>query len=185
MDELLLGSQIKDGNKEAFRQLYDLYSKKIYGFALYYLKSVPEAEEVIQAVFVKLWEGRNEIRENLSLRSFLYKITLNHIYNYLKHKNVQKSAGAIFQLAEDTDNSTQEHIFYNNLKEHIDLLIEQLPEQRRTAFKLSRMEGLTHEEIAKRMQISVRTVESQVYKAIKFLRKHLKGELILFYFMLF
>lgn len=184
INEMLLGSQIKAGNKDAFRLLYNLYSKKIYGFALSYLKSNSEAEEVIQAVFVKLWEGRQEIKEHLSLQSYLYKITTNHIYNYLKHKKVQLAANNELQLV-DLDNSTQEHIFYNNLQENINSLIEKMPEQRRRAFKLSRMEGLSHEEIAKRLDISVRTVESQIYKALKFLKKNLKDELLITLFLTF
>lgn len=182
-DHGMLASRIKTGDKAAFRQFYNLYSKQIYGFALSYLKSKSEAEEIIQTVFVKIWETRNDIREGTSLKSYLYKITVNHIYNYLKYKKVRSSSANELRSS-DSDNSTLEKIYYNNLEENIQLLIEQLPEQRKVIFKLSRLEGLSHEEIARRLQISVRTVESQVYKALKFLKENLKEELLLLTFFL-
>jgi RNA polymerase sigma-70 factor (ECF subfamily) len=182
-DQGMFASRIRTGDKIAFRHFYNLYSKKIYGFALSYLKSKSEAEEIIQTVFVKIWETRDDIRDGTSLKSYLYKITVNHIYNYLKYKKVRSTAAADL-LASDSDNSTLEKIYYNNLEENIHLIIEQLPEQRRVIFKLSRLEGLPHDEIAKRMQISVRTVESQIYKALKFLKKNLNEELLLLIFLL-
>lgn len=178
-----LASRIRDGDRFAFRQFYNLYSRKVFGFALSYLKSKSEAEEIIQAVFVKIWETRSGIQDNLSLKSYLYKITVNHIYNYLKYKKVR--SGTIADGPEEPDNSTLESIYFNSLVENVSNLVEQLPEQRKLIFKLSRQEGLSYEEIAGRLQISIRTVESQVYKALKYLKKHLKEDLnsFLFFFL--
>ncbi|HEX3007757.1 MAG TPA: RNA polymerase sigma-70 factor [Bacteroidales bacterium] len=176
--ERALSSQIREGNKDAFRILYDLYSRKIYGFALNYLKSQSEAEEVVQVVFVKIWENRGDIRDDLSLQSYLYKVTINHIYNLFKFKRI-RDIDENFVLAEKSDYSTLEKIQFDNLSENINKLIDQLPEQRRVIFKLSRMRGLSHDEIAKKLNISIRTVESQIYKALKFLKKHLGEELML------
>lgn len=185
-DEINLASQIKNGNKEAYRQFYNLYSKKVYGFAYSYLKSASEAEEVIQVVFVKIWENRSEINDDLSLQSYLYKITINHIYNIFKFKKVRATAhNDQLLLGEKSDNSTLENIYFNNLQENINILIEELPEQRKMIFKLSRIKGLSHEEIAKKMAISVRTVESQVYKTLKFLKKNLNEDLFIIFIILF
>ena len=178
----MLASQIRSGNKDAFRQFYDLYSKKIYGFAFSYLKSKSEAEEVIQAVFVKIWETRSEINDDLSLGSYLYKITINHIYNIFKYKKVRaKAADNHLYHTKESDNSTIENIYYNNLQEIFNELIEQLPEQRKIVFKLSRIQGLPHEDIAKKLQISVRTVESHIFKALKFMKKNLKEDLLILF----
>jgi RNA polymerase sigma-70 factor (ECF subfamily) len=81
---------------------------------------------------------------------------------------------------EINDNSTLESIHFNNLKENIDVLIEKLPAQRRVIFELSRKQGLSHEEIARKMKISVRTVENQIYKALKYLKANLGQELLFF-----
>jgi RNA polymerase sigma-70 factor, ECF subfamily len=177
-DEREISSLIRNGDKNAFRHLYDLYSKKLLGFALFYLKSKSEAEEVVQAVFVKVWEHRKDIRDDLSLQSYLYKITINHIYNLFNYRKIRAAEGN-FANAEKLDNTTLEKIHSDSLSEYIDHLIEQLPEQRKKIFSLSRMDGLSHEEIASRMNISVRTVESQIYKALKFLKQHLKKEYII------
>jgi RNA polymerase sigma-70 factor (ECF subfamily) len=177
-----LASRIRDGDRFAFRQFYNLYSRKVYGFALTYLKSKSEAEEIIQAVFVKIWETRTSIQDNLSLKSYLYKITVNHIYNYIKFKKVR--SGNVADGQEEPDNTTLENIYFNSLQENVNNLIEQLPEQRKLIFKLSRQEGLSYDQIAAKMQISVRTVENQVYKALKYLKKHLKEDLNSFLFFM-
>lgn len=176
-----LASRIRDGDRFAFRQFYNLNSRKVFGFALTYLKSRSEAEEIIQAVFVKIWETRSSIQDNLSLKSYLYKITVNHIYNYIKYKKIR--SGSISIDPEEPDNSTLDNIYFNSLQENVNSLIEQLPEQRKLIFKLSRQEGLSYDQIAAKLQISVRTVESQVYKALKYLRKHLKEDLNTFLFL--
>ena len=177
--EYKLASKIKHGNKQAFREFYDLYKNKIYSFSYAYLKSKSESEEIVQIAFIKLWENRDLIKEHLSIKNYLYKITVNHIYNVLKEKKVH---GTDFITDENIvflpDDSTENLILYLNLKEKIDQLVLLLPEQRRKIFELSRFGGLSHNEISERLDISVRTVESQVYKAIKFLKEHLKEELL-------
>jgi len=173
-----MASLIKAGDKHAFREFYNLYATKIFSFSRSYLKSKSEAEELVQVVFVKLWEGRNEIKEYLSIRSYLYKITVNHIYNILKRRHFQVDQTDADPFSEKHDNTTLDQIYYSNLKESIDNLIEQLPEQRKIIFKLSRFEGLSHEQIATKLQLSVRTVESQVYKAIKILKENLKNDFL-------
>ncbi|NJK96630.1 MAG: sigma-70 family RNA polymerase sigma factor [Bacteroidales bacterium] len=134
-------------------------------------------------MFVKTWETRAAIQDNLSLKSYLYKITVNHIYNYFKYKKVR--SGNLAEGPEEHDNTTLENIYFNSLQESVNILIEKLPEQRKIIFRLSRHEGLPYEEIAARLQISVRTVENQVYKALKYLRKNLKNDIssILFLFL--
>jgi RNA polymerase sigma-70 factor (family 1) len=178
-DENVLASQIKNGNSEAFKLFYNLYKHKIFNFAYHYLKSASDAEETVQVVFVKLWEGRKEIKEHLSIRSYLFKITINHIYNNLKRKQTHLSYKDSELLKDGFDHSTQDNIYYDNLKENLDSWISQLPEQRRIIFKMSRIDGMSHDEIAKQLQLSVRTVESQVYKALKFLKSHLKDDFFL------
>lgn len=182
----LLASGIKNGNTDAFRQFYEMYSRKIYCFSFSYLKSRSEAEEVVQAVFVKIWENRNSIDLSLSLQSYMYKITTNHIYNLFKNKNIHLKVSSESSFHETTDNSTQEQIYYNNLEENIHGLIEQLPEQRKVIFKLSRFHGLSHEEIASKLNLSVRTVESQIYKSLKYLKKNLNTDLpiVLFWILM-
>jgi RNA polymerase sigma-70 factor (ECF subfamily) len=173
-------SQIRNGNPDAFRHFYFLYARKIYGFAYSYLKSRSEAEEVTQAVFVRIWENRSEIRDDLSLEGYLYKSTINHIYNLFKFKKIRAGNGYEPVHHEINDNSTLESIHFNNQKENIDVLIENLPAQRRVIFELSRKQGLSHEEIARKMKISVRTVENQIYKALKYLKANLGQELLFF-----
>lgn len=177
-DEDKLAGRIKQGDPQAFRQFYDSHKKAIYAFAYTYLKSKSEAQEVVQVAFVKFWENRENINETLSIKSYLFKITINHIYNLLKRRNFQVPMEHHELNEPIADNSTQQTIQYNNLKEKIENLLNQLPEQRKLIFMMSRYGDLSHDEIARQLGISVRTVESQVYKALKFLKEHLREEIL-------
>ena len=148
MDETEILTEVKAGNTIAFERLYDCYWLKVYNFAQLCITSSFEVSEVVQDVFVKVWESREMFDETKNFDGFLFIITRNIIFNYSRRH------------------------FYE-LKSYIDKLIEQLPPQRRRIFKMSREQHLTNKEIAERCAVSEKAIERQITMALKFLRDNL------------
>jgi RNA polymerase sigma-70 factor (ECF subfamily) len=174
-DESVLVKSVSKGDLTAFSSLYKIYSNRLYRFALGYLKSEEEAEELIQEVFTIIWEKRKELKEELSFRSFLFTIAFNIIK---KHFRTRAQLARYLGQApvSDTDNNTTELTNYNSLKQYIDELVEQLPLKRKEIFIRSRYKGMSIMEIAREMNISHKTVENQITEALRFLRTHLNEE---------
>lgn len=155
--------------EELFRQMYP----KVKGFACKILQSEEDAEDIAQDVFIKLLNSP-QIWENLDSRnSYIYTLTRNHIFNFLKHKSVEnKYQEEVIFLNEISDNDDiHNHLYAKELKLLIDLIIHQMPEQRRKIFLLSRVQRKSHAEIAQELGLSVRTVERHVYLALSELKK--------------
>jgi RNA polymerase sigma-70 factor (ECF subfamily) len=150
------------------------------------MKSHTEAEELVQDVFLKIWEIRLELRDNLSFKAYLFTIAFNLIRKHftkkaLLHKYLEN------QVLDDFDFDTSQNIDYNSTKKLIDTIVEQLPPKRRIVFIRSRFEGFSVNEIAEELGTSPKTVENQLGEALKFVREHLKSEKfpIIVYFILF
>jgi RNA polymerase sigma-70 factor (ECF subfamily) len=173
----MLVRRLRKGDKQAFELIFNRYKEQLYFFTQGYLHSSTDSEEIIQNVFLSLWESRDSLKEELSLKSFLYKITVNNIYNYLKHKAIEHKYLEYISVQEiKLEDNSEESIIYNDLKKNIDQLINDLPSKQQLIFKLSRKEGLSHNEIAVRLGLSVRSVENQLYRALKHIREKLKNE---------
>ena len=182
-----LVKSLKKGDLFAFDQLFLKYSKKLYYFAKGYLGSKEDAEGLVQEVFLMVWNKRKELKEHLSFNAFLYTVTYNAIRKYFRKKAREKKYLDRFLVDYDGKyNKTVTDIEYNNLLELANEAIEKLPEKRKLIFQLSRHKGLSNMEIAKRLDISKKTVENQIHSALKFLREQFaKGTLLtlLFYYL--
>jgi len=138
-----------------------------------------EAKELVQSVFINVWEHRKSLDETMSVKSYIFRSTVNYIYNYLKRKAIRARFVELeLQKGELQSNQTYDQIFFNDLERSINSIIETLPAQQQKIFQLSRFEGLSHEEIAKKLDLSTRTVENQVYRALKIIKRNLKGEIL-------
>jgi RNA polymerase sigma-70 factor (ECF subfamily) len=169
--------QLKEGDKKAFEFIFDKYKSKLYFFALAYLRSPIEAEEVTQNTFISLWEHKESLNETLSIKNYLYKITVNHVYNHLKHEAIrQKFIDNRATENQEENNELEQNLDYNDLKKTVETLIGLLPAQQQKIFKMSRWEGHSHDEIAQQLGLSVRSVENQVYRALKFIKANLGEE---------
>ena len=179
---------LKSGNQEAFRNLFEEYGKRIFVFAKGYLKSNEEAEEVVQEVFIKVWNVRDSINTDLSFKSFLFKITYNYIRELFIRKNRANSyKHEILNFAVDFDNRTEERIDYHSLLELVEKLIDELPPRQREIIILKKKQGQPVKEIASLLNISPRTVEKHLSEALKHLKRELSEEHIagLLFFSLF
>jgi RNA polymerase sigma-70 factor (ECF subfamily) len=175
VDELKkLARQIKLSNADAFKAVFELFQEGIFKFAHYKLGNVAAAEDIVQDVFIKLWENRHQIKEERSLKSYLYTIANNLALNYIRHTKVAMK----FQQAQveevSTDESPQALLEKKEFHDRLLECVAALPEKPRLVFMMSRMEDLSYQEIAERLGISVKTVESHIGHALKTLRKSLQ-----------
>ncbi len=171
----LLVTRIRQNDKDAFKLLYDRYNKKIYFFSLKCLSNNVEAEELVQSVFVNVWENRENLDATISVKNYIYKAAVNYIYNYLKKKAIRaRFIESEINKGEVHSNHTYEQVFFHDLERSINSIVDILPSQQQKIFQLSRYEGLSHREIAKKLDLSERTVENQIYRALKIMKNILK-----------
>jgi RNA polymerase sigma-70 factor (ECF subfamily) len=144
-----------------------------------------EAEELVQSVFINIWEHRKSLDETMSVKNYIYRSAVNYIYNYLKKKAIRaRFVEKELQKGELQSNQAYDQIFFHDLETSIISIVKTLPPQQRKIFQLSRLEGLSHEEIAKNLDLSVRTVENQVYRTLKVIKSKLKGEIFSLFLLL-
>ena len=176
-EESLLVHNLAKGNLLAFNTLYKEYSGRLYRFALGYLKSRDEAEELVQEVFTIIWEKRKDLKKELSFKSFLFTIAFNIIKKHFR----TKAYFAVYlktEMGDNLDMQTSQKITYDSLYRFITELVNQLPPRRKEIFIKSRFNGLTIKEISEEMNISHKTVENQLTVALKFIRTNLNKESI-------
>lgn len=171
--DIELVTELQKGDVETFDLVYEKYAGKLYGFTLKYLKSTEETEELVQSVFLKVWENHKILRKEASFKSYLFTIAYNEICNIFRRRSqLQKFIG---ELTENTLNSseTEELIDYNSIREQINLIIAKLPERQKTIFLKSREEGKTNKEIASELGLSSGTVDNYISESLKFIRRSL------------
>lgn len=159
----------KQGSQEAFEKIYRQYYKKVYLFACKHTSNSTQAEDILHDAFLRLWEKRAHINPDVPLEAQLFVITRNLIIN--QYRREMRSREMNDQLSGAEMEITDEDTSSDDLLRALNAAIETLPPKRREIFKLSKLEGLTYEEIAEALQISKNTVESQMVKALRFLRK--------------
>lgn len=177
---------LSKGEIKAFNELFQIYGNRIYLFAFGYLKSKPETEELVQDVFLKVWERRFELKDNLSFKAYIFTIAFNIIRKHFV-KGALTAKYFEQQIIDDLDLNTVHRIDYASTKKLVDQIIDQLPPKRKEVFIKSRFEGCTVKEIAKELGTSPKTVENQLGEALKFIREHLnkEGFAVIIFFVLF
>ena len=166
--------RLKQGDKSAFNQLFERYHRRIYLFCLHYHYGKEEAEEIVQEVFLKLWLNRNSIDSSGNVQSFIYTIARNLIFNNLKRKIYQKAAYQYHYTISNKVSQTEDDIICRDLERIFNKAINTLPKKRQQIFNLSRKDGLSNKEIAEKLNISLKTVESQIRLSLQYLRRVLK-----------
>ena len=166
--------KIQSGDLQAFEQLYNLYKVQVFNFCFSILKSNADAQEVVQDIFLKVWQFRNQYNEITSFNGFLYRIAKNLTLNKIRKKAGQPEKFDSLQDDFSIINQTENEVLFEETKEILDTAIEALPPKRQEIFRLSREEGLSNEEIAKKLDISINTVKGQMRKALAFLKSYLE-----------
>ncbi len=186
-DEELVNLYTKTGNESAFNEIVSRYANKIYGFALRITRNSSDAEEVFQEVFLTLTKKLDTFRGESKFSSWLYRITVNATYMYLRSQKKHESnislenyypydeKGTLMGRVMEKDWSSRPDIiiFSNEALKIIDKSINELPESYRTVFHLRDVEGLSNEEVADILEISIPAVKSRLHRARLFLRDRL------------
>ncbi|MEN8117953.1 MAG: RNA polymerase sigma-70 factor [Bacteroidota bacterium] len=176
--ELLL--LIKKGDRVAFYNIYERYSKRLYGFVLRYIKQEADAEEIVQEVFVKIWEARSKIDVYSSFESYLFTVAYNTTISLLRKRvNEKKYKEHLISVQQfnEAPGFTNE-IYFKELTQKVQTLLDELTPRQKEIFQLSREKGLTHEEIAIKLGITVNTVKKHITNTLSFLKLHIDTGLI-------
>ncbi|QEC42110.1 RNA polymerase sigma-70 factor [Pseudobacter ginsenosidimutans] len=176
-DELLLTWQhrIAAGDETAFNQLFRCFYIRLVDFAANILKARPPAEEIVNDVFVKLWQRRQHLPEVQKIKVFLYVAARNGCYNYLRSNSLWSVTVGIDQVSSITNlQDPESDLAFRELQHRLNIIISILPEQCRQVFRMVREDGLKYKEVAEILQISPRTVETQLFRAIKKIRQELE-----------
>lgn len=161
------------GDEQAFKQLFLAYKDKLYSFSLRYTRSALLAEELVQEAFMKVWQNREKLDGGQCFGAYLFRITRNQLLNHLKRTACEASCKKSIALSADRSSNPTDHFILNQEYEKITRqAMEHLPPQRQEIFRMSRQEGLSHEEIAQTLNISPHTVKGQMHKALKTIRHY-------------
>lgn len=179
MDNKLL-YRLKEGDREAFNTVYWRYSLRAYNTVLYLLNDSAIAEDVVQELFLTIWEKRENIQPELNFEAYISTIARNLAYKYVEEafrKNHPMEEVDDIKLISDSE---EDLIEADSLREYLFNVISSFPEMRRKVFIMSRFENLSHAEIAQKLTLSERTVEAHIYQALKELRKAMGDKALIF-----
>ena len=163
------------GDIEAFGILYEKYHRALYHFALKLSKNSHTAEDIVQSVFVSVWEMRQSIDPEQSFHAFLFNIARNRFYDMLRKRVVERCyVDYMLQMNKhENDDELEKQIEDREFAEIVNKLLQQVPERRLEIYRMSREENLSYKEIAEKLQISENTVDTQIRNVLNFLRKEL------------
>jgi RNA polymerase sigma-70 factor (ECF subfamily) len=178
-NDIDLIQKLQEGDVEAFDLIYKKYSKTLYIFSFKYLRSTVEAEELVQSVFVKLWENRKTLKKELSFKSYIFTIAYNDICKLFRKRNYQqKFINDILYEKSQSSSEFEDSIDYKSVLERVQQIVNKLSERQKSIFLKSRQEGKSTKEIAEELGLSPGTVDNYISESLKFIRKHLQMEVL-------
>lgn len=189
MEATTQNNSFKITSKQVFEDLFNEHYSNLCAYANQFLKELEASEEVVQEVLFKLWTNRETTEITTSIKSYLFRAVRNSCLNVIKHINIREE----YKEHRDREihleeQNLEEQILVSELEQKIREAIDQLPQERKKIFIMSRYDGLKYREIAEKLNISVKTVENQMGSALKYLRTELADYmpwLLLFFSQLF
>jgi len=176
---------IKRDDNSAYEMVFREYYRPMTAYAFRFLGNLPDSESIVQDVFLRLWQKRKDIMITSSLQNYLFRSVKNNCINYIEHEKIKTGYQSLV-IRNEADRSEYSEFFLEfGLTMKIEAEIASLPEKRQEIFRLAREDGLKYREIADRLNISVKTVETQMTLALKQLRESLKEykNLVMFFFI--
>ena len=171
-DEVIIN--IKNGDVSAFENLYHLFYPKVYIFIEKHLQAPQDAEELTQDIFLKIWKNRASINLSQSIDGYIFKIAKNTLIDFYRKKKATNLSIEKIQINSYQDIDPASQLHQKELAHLLTQAIENLPQKRKNIFLLSREEGLTYNQIANKLGISVKTVETQISLSLKSIKQKLK-----------
>ena len=174
-------SRLKNGDMLAFDRVYELYSHKLFSFVFKMLKNEAEADDIVQEVFVKIWESRHKLEDYKLLNSYIFTIAYNNSIDLIRKRisNIKYLEHLKNSAVIDFTPTFISQIEFNELNIKAEELVANLPERQKQVYLLHREEGLTYHEIAEQLGISKNTVENHMVKALKYLRQNMDNSLLI------
>ncbi|MEO3407788.1 RNA polymerase sigma-70 factor [Mucilaginibacter sp. CAU 1740] len=178
--------QLIAGDEAAFDAIYEAYSSKVYRLAYRFLKDGQQSEEIVQECFINLWTNRQRLNAEGDMWLYLYVIAKRLSLNSLRQicQSRELSDKLVNHIA-TVHNDTEEEMLVSDLEQYTERIINKLPRQQQLIFRLSRVEHLSHKEIADQLQISPNTVKNHMVEALKTLRSQLQYSDLIFMLALF
>ncbi|MBN1598836.1 MAG: RNA polymerase sigma-70 factor [Bacteroidales bacterium] len=174
-DSKFLVNRLKRGEEAAYEMLFKEYYQMLTVFANRYIQDLETSKELVQDLFVSLYEKRNSLEINSSLKSYLFRSVHNRCINMINAKKIRdKYAEYVNANMNLSENSLEEEVYLSEMQQAIYTAISELPPKCRKIFKMNRFEGLSNNDIAEQLSLSKRTVETQISKALKILRVKLE-----------
>ena len=176
-DDIELVERLQTGDVEAFDMIYAKYSGTLYKFGLKHLRSAAEAEELVQSVFLKVWENYKGLKKELSFKSYLFTIAYNDVCKLFRKRDYLRKF-IVDTLAENPQFShkIEDGIDCQSVLERVQQIVDKLPERKKTIFLKSRQEGKTTKEIAEELGLSPGTIDNYISEVLKFIRNRLRNE---------
>jgi len=173
------------GDESVFTLVYELYSEKVYRLAFKFLKDREQSEEIVQETFINLWTSREKLDSSGNIWLYLFVIAKRLSLNALRQsaRAVHLSDEVLLDLMQ-AHNGTEEEVLAHDLEQYTERIIQKLPRQQQLVFKLSRIDGLSHKEIAEQLHISPNTVKNHMVEALKTLKLNLKYSDLIFFLVL-
>lgn len=165
---------LAEGNQEVFQRVFVVFQPKVHAFALGLIKNETDANDITQLVFIKLWTNHAKLSEVENLDAYIFGITKNTVLNFIAKNRQPEIDLDCLRETRATGATPQEQIEASDLKLLIDMVVEQMPQQRQTVYRLSREEGLSNDEIAQQLGIQKKTVENHLNLALGEIREMLK-----------
>jgi RNA polymerase sigma-70 factor (ECF subfamily) len=157
-----------------FEEFFKAHFRALHSYAITIVRDESVAEEIVQNVFYKIWEKRKTLQINQSIKAYLYQSVYNESLNHLKHAKVKKEHQSfVLATSGEAEYDSSKKLIGKELEEKIIIALNNLPEQCRTIFQMSRFENLKYREIADNLGLSIKTVENQMGKALRIMRTHL------------
>ncbi len=176
---------LQAGDITAFEMIFKTYYQTLCNYAYGFVQDRDEAEEIVQSTFLSIWEKKENLTIHTGVKPYLYAMVRNASLNVLKHEKIkQQHVATELSVAERSTESVTRTVMASELEERIYKAMNKLPEQCRMVFKLSRFEELKYAEIAEQLNISIKTVENQMGKALKIMREQLKDYLPLLFVLM-
>jgi len=168
--------RLQKGDLHSFDLVYQQYSQRLYGFAFSILKNHEDAKEIVQETFLRLWNSKDQLKNDQSLKSYLFKISYNISIDLIRLRLKNEKYVEYLKVHFSEDTADGENLAdYNELNDTIQKIISEFPDQRQKVFRMSREEGLSHAEIADQLGITTKTVENHINLALKAVRKKLNS----------
>jgi RNA polymerase sigma-70 factor (ECF subfamily) len=181
-DEKYITRRIKQGDREVFRKLFEIYYRRLYLYAISYVEDAETAKDIVQDLFINLWEKRENTLINSSISSYLFRAVHNRSIQFLRHKKVisefkerhalkLKEAEILYSTSIDF---TFSEVLFNEIHDIFKRTYNSLPQKTREVFGLSRGKAMSYGDIARTLNVNIKTVEYHITRALKILHKALK-----------